>query len=139
MGLHSQELQSLILRQVLLVARFDLVAFCWPLSFELIIELYRIMLTKANVCHQDCFLIGISSQLVLLILVVQVGYVVVTDTNCLVVLPTEEHTSLGEVNQGDHIVLLFHELVLGELVIRDQVAELVLQVTDFLTLALLAI
>ena len=97
------------------------------------------MLSKAHIGHQDCLLVGIRSQLVLFILVVQVGYVIVTNTNCLVVLPTEEYTSLGKVNQGDHIVLLFHELVLSELVVRDQVAELVLKVTDFFALTFLAI
>lgn len=47
---------------------------------------------------------------------------------------TEENAGFREVNQRNDVRLLVHELVLGELVVRDEIAELLGQVQDFLAL-----
>ena len=94
-GLHSQKLGSLLLTQILLVCLLDLSFVLRPLRLELLVKISRTVLSKAYVGHQDGLLVGICRQLVLFILVVQVGDVVVADAHCFVVLPAEKHAGLG--------------------------------------------
>ena len=74
--------------------------------------------------------------MVLLILVVQVCNIIVTYARCLIVLSAEEDACLGKVDQGDHLRLLLHEVILSELVVRDEVTKFLLQVFNVRTLAL---
>ena len=80
------------------------------------------------------FVVRVSCKLIFFVLIVKVCYIVIADTGGLVVLPTEKNTSLGKVNQRNHLRLLLHKLILGELVIGNQVTKLVLQVLYFLAL-----
>ena len=81
------------------------------------------------------FIVRIGCQLIFLVLVIEVGNVVVADTHSFVIRAAKENTCLSQIDQCNNVGLLLDEIILCELVIRDQLAELVLQVTDFLTLA----
>ena len=104
-------------------------------SLKHIIKLIGCELSQTDECHVDGFIVRLGCKLILLFLIIQVGNVVVTDTRGFVILSTEEHTGLCQVDKRNHIRFLLHKLILSKLVVGDQVTELVLKVFNFLTLA----
>ena len=64
------------------------------ISLEHRIEFFGRNLLKADIGHVHGFVVGVCRQLVLPVLVVQVGNVIVADTGGFVVLAAEKHTGL---------------------------------------------
>ena len=100
-----------------------------------LVKVARLHLPKADQGHVNSLVVGVRGELILTVLVVQVGNVIVANAGSFVVLAAEEHAGLGKVDQGDHVRLLLHEIVLSELVVGDQVSELDLQCFDLLAFA----
>ena len=102
------------------VCDLKILDFLFPPRFlflELIVKLFWWHTALADVSHVHCFVVGVSSQLVLLVLVVEIGNVIVADPHRLVIRPTEKHARLSQIYQCNHIGLLLDEVVLREFVV----------------------
>lgn len=93
MSFHCQKMR-LLLRCQSVSSRFFL-KFVRAIVDEDFKEFFWLDLAETHVCHVHSFVVRVSCQLILLILVVQVSYVVVADTCCLIVLTIEKDTGLG--------------------------------------------
>ena len=91
MCFYDFEMSVLLLRIVFIwnFDLFDVLVLPRFFAFKFCIKLKWIDTARAYVGHVHCFVVGVSSKLVFLILVVEIGNVVVTDTQSLVIWPTE--------------------------------------------------
>ena len=65
---------------------------------KLLVKITRRHLPQADQGHVHGLVVRICGELVLAIFVVQVGYVIVADARGFVVLASEEHAGLGQIN-----------------------------------------
>ena len=92
MGFHSFKMPSL---RTIGLNDLCVIIILWLLSFKFLVKICWRHLLKAHVGHMHRLVEGVSSQLVLPIIVVQVRDVVVADAGSLVILAAEEDARLG--------------------------------------------